>query len=183
MPGKYSVITNYTDAKDENATDFNSFTTSFEVFVSMFESDNSQVEIILSDERLFAGKITAGSENFTNSEFLLYNESNNQFVSVNTNETGSFAHYVPSGDWIVIISPQQIDNVTYTLRYPISVTDDSSSRTDLQLELSEASLLNFTLIELGTNDPVSNARVVAISQEGLGNFTFCLLYTSPSPRD
>ena len=171
MPGKYSVITNYTDAKDENATDFNSFTTSFEVFVSMFESDNSQVEIILNDERLFAGKITAGSENFTNSEFLLYNESNNQFVSVNTNETGSFAHYVPSGDWIVIISPQQIDNVTYTLRYPISVTDDSSLRTDLQLELSEVSLLNFTLIELGTNDPVSNARVVAISQEGLGNFT------------
>jgi hypothetical protein len=171
MPGKYSVITNYTEANNENATDFNTFSTTFEVFVSMFESDNEDIEIVLSDERLFSGTITAGSENFTNSQFLLFNESNNQFLSANTNDTGSFAKYIPSGDWIVIISPVDIDNVTYTLRSPISITDDSSSRTELQLVLSEAALLNFSLIEDGTNEPVVNARVVAISQDGLGNVT------------
>ena len=171
MPGKYSVFTNFTDESEENATDFNTFSTTFEVFISMFESDNQDIEVALSDERLFSGTITAGTENFTNSQFLLYNESNNQFLSANTNDNGSFAKYIPSGDWIVIISPQDIDNVTYTLRSPISITDDSSTRTDLQLTLSEATLLNFSLIEDGTNDPVSNARVVAVSQDGLGNVT------------
>ena len=171
MPGIYSVTTNYTDANNENASDFNTFSTAFEVFVSIIESDNQDIEIILTDERLFSGTITAGSENFTNSQFLLFNESNNQFLSANTNDTGSFAEYIPSGDWIAIISPVDIDNVTYTLRSPISITDDSSSRTELQLALSEAALLNFSLIEDGTNEPVVNARVVAISQDGLGNVT------------
>ena len=118
MPGRYMIQTRYTDATDENATDFNTFSTNQEIFVSMFASDNDGVVIELSDERLFSGRITAGAENFSGVQFLLFNESNNQFLSATTDGDGNFSEYIPSGDWLVIISPQNIENKTYTLELP-----------------------------------------------------------------
>ena len=76
------------------------------------------------------GKVTAGAENFSNVQFLLYNESNNQWLSATTDSDGNFSEYIPSGDWLIIVSPQNIDNKTYTLRYPITIDDDVSVRTD-----------------------------------------------------
>ena len=137
MPGKYTLQTTYTDSSDENATDFNMFFTTQEIFISMFAEDNDAVIVELNDERLFNGKITAGQDNFSNTQFLLYNESNNQWLSATTNDTGVFSQYIPSGDWVVIVSPQEIENTTYTLRYPLAIDDDSSTRTNLDLDLEE----------------------------------------------
>ncbi|MEC8540489.1 MAG: hypothetical protein VXY53_01455 [Candidatus Thermoplasmatota archaeon] len=114
MPGRYMIQTRYTDASDENATDFNTFSTNQEIFVSMFTSENDVIAIELSDERLFSGRITAGAENFSGVQFLLFNESNDQFLSATTDSDGNFSEYIPSGDWLVIISPQNIDNKTFT---------------------------------------------------------------------
>ena len=171
MPGTYVVQTSYTNADDENATDFNTFSTSQEVFVSMFADDNKQVIIELSDERLFTGKVSVGSDNLSNVQFLLYNESNDQFLSATTNDYGNFSEYIPSGEWLVIISPQAVENTTYTLRYPIVIDDDSSTRTDLNLILAEAVTVNFTLTESLTDEYVTGARVIAVSNDGFGNVT------------
>ena len=171
MPGRYVLQTTYTDASDENATDFNMFYTAEEIFISMFYEDNDVLYVELNDERLFNGKITAGQDNFTNVQFLLYNESNNQWLSATTNETGEFSEYIPSGDWVVIVSPQEIDNTTYTLRYPITIDDDSSTRTGLELSLAEAVKVNATLVESMTYDFVENARLIAVSNDGYGNVT------------
>ena len=68
------------------------FYTAEEIFISMFYEDNDVLYVELNDERLFNGKITAGQDNFTNVQFLLYNESNNQWLSATTNETGELAN-------------------------------------------------------------------------------------------
>ena len=171
LPGVYTIQTKYTEASDENATDFNMFYTAQEIFVSMFEEDNDQLFIQLNDERLFDGKVTAGAENFSNVQFLLYNESNNQWLSATTDNSGNFSEYIPSGDWVIIVSPQQVENTTYTLRYPITIDDDVSVRTDISLALAEAVNVNMTLVESLTNNYVDNARVIAVSNDGYGNVT------------
>ena len=171
MPGKYTLQTTYTDSSDENATDFNMFLTTQEIFISMFAEDNDAVIVELNDERLFNGKITAGQDNFSNTQFLLYNESNNQWLSATTNDTGVFSQYIPSGDWVVIVSPQEIENTTYTLRYPLAIDDDSSTRTNLDLDLEEAVRVNATLVESLTDEFVVNARLLAVSNDGYGNVT------------
>ena len=171
MPGKYTLQTTYTDSSDENATDFNMFFTTQEIFISMFAEDNDALIVDLNDERLFNGKITAGQDNFSNTQFLLYNESNNQWLSATTNDTGVFSQYIPSGDWVVIVSPQEIENTTYTLRYPLAIDDDSSTRTNLDLDLEEAVRVNATLVESLTDEFVVNARLLAVSNDGYGNVT------------
>ena len=171
MPGRYTVQTTFTDSSDENATDFNMFFTAQEIFISMFAEDNEAVIIDLNDERLFNGKITAGQDNFSNTQFLLYNESNNQWLSATTNGTGEFSEYIPSGDWVVIVSPQEIENTTYTLRYPLTIDDDSATRTSLELDLEEAVRVNATLVESSTDEFVVNARLIAVSNDGYGNVT------------
>ena len=171
MPGTYTLRTQYTNADEENATDFNMFYTSHEVFVSMFDEDNEELFIELQDERLFTGKAVAGDENFSNVQFLLYNESNNQWLSATTNDTGHFAEYIPSGDWVIIISPQLIENTTYTLRHPITIDDNSQLRTNIDMQLVEAVNVNLTLVEALTDEYVVDARVLAVSNDGYGNVT------------
>ena len=171
LPGVYTIQTNYTEAGDQNATDFNMFFTTQEIFVSMFEEDNVEFFIELNDERLFDGKLTAGADNFSNVQFLLYNESNNQWLSAVTDDFGNFSEYIPSGDWLIIVSPQEIENTTYTLRHPITIDDDLSVRTDISLALFEAVNVNMTLIESMTDNFVDNARVIAVSNDGYGNVT------------
>ncbi len=171
LPGLYTIQTNYTDADNENATDFNTFSTNQQIFASMFIEDNEVIFIEFVDERLFSGKMTVGTGNFSNVQFLLYNESKNQFLSATTDESGNFSEYIPAGDWLVIVSPQESDNTTYTLRYPISIDDDSEARTGIELALAEAVTVNMTLVESLTDNYVADARVIAVSNDGLGNVT------------
>ena len=170
-PGTYVVSTSYFEATDADAPDFNSYLTDFQIFVSIFDDENEKLSVILDDERLFSGKMLVNDDNFTNTQFLLYNESNNQFLSVNTDDNGTFAQYIPSGDWIAIVSPTDVENNTYTLRYPVSIGENHLTRTDLELSLLLTSSLNFNLMETGTLANVSDARVVAVSNDGFGNVT------------
>ena len=47
MPGRYTLQTTYTDSSDENATDFNMFFTTQDIFISMFAEDNEALLLIL----------------------------------------------------------------------------------------------------------------------------------------
>ena len=171
VPGTYTISVNSTLPSDENATDFNSFFISKQITVDLFDTEVQNFTIPLADERLFTGKLTyPDTENYS-SEFLLYNEENDQWFNVETDANGNFSSYVPTGDWLIIIAPSDYDNKTYTLREALTIGEDSSLRTDKTLTMVEVMNVEFKLEEALTNEPIANARVTAVSQDGLGNVT------------
>ena len=171
QPGMYTINVNYTTEDDNVSSDFNNFFVSKTVYVNPFLDEVQNLTIPFSDERLFTGKLSfPDGENYT-TEFLLYNEEDDQWFTVTTNDTGNFSEYIPSGEWLIIVSPNDYDNSTFTLRQQISINADSMLRTDLNLAMVEVMNVKFTVLESLSSEPVEGARLVAVSQDGLGNVT------------
>jgi hypothetical protein len=101
----------------------------------------------------------------------LYNEDKDDWFSITSNESGNFASYVPVGDWVVIIAPMIDGDNSTILRQELSVGEDSSLRTGLDLQMVNATEISLQLLESLTEQPVENARVIAVSQDGFGNIT------------
>ena len=170
-PGKYIVSFNSTSASDENATDFNSFYISDQIYIEIESADTQVVNFFLDNERLVNGVL---NDNFglpIAKEFLLYNEDKDDWFSITSNESGNFASYVPVGDWVVIIAPMIDGDNSTILRQELSVGEDSSLRTGLDLQMVNATEISLQLLESLTEQPVENARVIAVSQDGFGNIT------------
>ena len=91
LPGNYQVQLTYTEPSNENATDFNSFYQSQIVQIDFVDDESNDVHIILPNERLMTGQVEVGESTLQNFQFLMYNESNDQWLSVNTNESGNFS--------------------------------------------------------------------------------------------
>ena len=106
-----------------------------------------------------------------NSQFLLYNESNNKWLSVDTNETGKFYDYIPSGDWVMIISDQVYENETYVYRAPVTINEDSTVRTGLTIAMEESVEIMLTLKQELTGTNLTDIRITAVSNDGFGNVT------------
>ena len=168
LPGNYQTQLFYTDSSDENATDFNSFYQSQNVQVNFIDDDSNDIHIILANERLMSGQVEIGNSTLQNIQFLMYNESNDQWLSINTNETGNFSSYVPYGDWIVIIADYVHENETYVYRSPITISEDVSSRTGLSITMEESVELTLTLKEELTGENLSDIRITAVSNDGYG---------------
>jgi uncharacterized repeat protein (TIGR01451 family) len=171
LPGNYQTQLFYTDSSDENATDFNSFYQSQNVQVNFIDDDSNDIHIILANERLMSGQVEIGNSTLQNIQFLMYNESNDQWLSINTNETGNFSSYVPYGDWIMIIADYVHENETYVYRSPITISEDVSSRTGLSITMEESVELTLTLKEELTGENLSDIRITAVSNDGYGNIT------------
>ncbi len=171
MPGSYVTEINYTDASEPNATDFNSFFQSQNIQINLIDDESNDIHIILANERMVSGQVEIGDSTLQNTQFLLYNESNNKWLSVNTNETGDFASYVPSGDWVIIISNQVYENVTYVYRAPLTVTEDSAIRTGLTIAMEESVEIMLALKQELTETNLTDIRITAVSNDGLGNVT------------
>ena len=171
MPGSYQLIVNYSDSSNANATDYNTFYQSKMVEVSLFDGVENDIHIILSNERLFTGVVEIADSTVNNTQFLMYNESNDQWLSVNTNDTGAFNQYVPAGDWIVIIANQDYENNTYVLRTPITIDESSESRTELTLVMEQCVEITFNLKEELTGNNITDVRITLVSNDGYGNIT------------
>ena len=170
-PGKYIVSFNSTSASDENATDFNSFYISEQIYIEIESAETQVVNFFLDNERLVNGVL---NDNFglpIAKEFLLYNEDKDDWFSITSNESGNFASYVPVGDWVVIVAPMVDGDNSTILRQELSVGEDSSLRTGLDLQMVTATEISLQLLESLTEQPVENARVIAVSQDGFGNIT------------
>ena len=87
-------------------------------------------------------------------EYLLYNENDDEWFTVQTDANGNFNTYVPSGEWLVIISPTDYDNKSYTLRQPVVISSESSLRTEISLTLVEVVQIEFMLEEQNSGLPV-----------------------------
>ena len=170
-PGKYIVSFNSTSASDENATDFNSFYISEQIYVEIESSETQVVNFFLGNERLVNGVLSDDSGLPVGKEFLLYNEEENDWFSITSDDFGNFSAYVPVGDWIVIVAPIVDGDNTTILRQELTVGADSSLRTGLNLQMVNATEISLQLLESLTEEPIVNARVIAVSQDGYGNIT------------
>ena len=169
-PGSYLLsITDYDS--DDYSSDFNQFFQTTQIFVDFREDSITNYNITFSNEWLVSGELLQNDVGVENLEFLLYNENDNAWRSLVTQDNGSFAGYVPAGDWLVIVSPKVVENETYLLRAPLMIDSSSTNRVNMELNLVPAMEVSFNLTENLTDNPIVDARVTAVSNDGFGNIT------------
>ena len=172
-PGIYSLQLNSTIAVDENATDYVLIgTNAFDPIIVGIEAYDEAVAFPLRNDYLVTGELTNSSGGAVEKQFLLRNEAEDQWFNMASDENGSFASYVPAGDWVAIVAPFIADNdSTETLRYPFTVGADSSTRINLSLASFDVVEMNFQLQEMDTETNMSGIRVTLVSHDGFGNVT------------
>ena len=175
-PGAYYVEFSVLEASDENATDYSmQYDFTFPTIEIGLEDVEDAYDVVLRDEFLFTGAlIDADGDEFApaGEQFLLVDAGSNDFVNIAVDQNGSFAEYVPAGDWIAVVAPAiDAENNTQLLRQAITIDDDSTSRVDLTLETTVAMNVEFQLTEALTEVNLSGYSVTAESQDGLGDVT------------
>ncbi len=172
-PGLYSLVLNSTDASDENASDYALIGANvFDPILVGLDAYEEAVAFTLRNDYLVSGEITNSSGGAVEKQFLLRNEADDLWFNMASDVNGTFSSYVPAGDWVAIIAPFLADNdSTETLRYPFSVGNDSSVRTNLELMSFDVVEMSFQLQELNTESNMSDIRVTLVSHDGYGNVT------------
>jgi hypothetical protein len=179
-PGIYSITTNNLDASDENATDASlEINTILDVVQIGLTGPEEAVLVPIVDAWRMNGTISWANGTAMVENFLLSTPDGSDYVPISVDENGSFATYVQSGDYIVVVSPiMNGDGLMESLRMPITIDADSSVRTDLSLALVETIEASLTLKESGTDSELVGKRVVLVSHDGYGNVTM-----NPSDAD
>ena len=179
-PGIYSITTNNLDASDENATDASlEINTILDVVQIGLTGPEEAVLVPIVDAWRMNGTISWANGTAMFENFLLSTPDGSDYVPISVDENGSFATYVQSGDYIVVVSPiMNGDGLMESLRMPITIDADSSVRTDLSLALVETIEASLTLKESGTDSELVGKRVVLVSHDGYGNVTM-----NPSDAD
>ncbi len=171
-PGGYDIVFNRTAASDENATDYDLVGEQFfDAIRISLDAVEDPVEVALKNTYLVSGTLFNTSNEGIANEFLLYNEADDIWFNIGSDENGSFAAYVPAGEWLVIVAPFTNGDNTETLRHPLTV-DASSERLDLNMTTSISVEVSMQLLEAVTESPLSDMTVTAVSHDGFGNITF-----------
>ncbi|MDA8546286.1 glycosyltransferase family 39 protein [Euryarchaeota archaeon] len=172
-PGLYSIDFNATEATDENATDYYLIGESFfETLVVGIEAYEDSVSYALRNEFLVTGVLTNSSGDGVEKQFLLRNAADDLWHNIASDVNGSFASYVPAGDWVAIVAPFSASNDSMeTYREAFTVSDDASMRTGLNFSSIEVVTVNFQVQELYTDSNMSDVRITLVSHDGFGNVT------------
>lgn len=172
-PGLYTLQLNSTEPEDGNASDYALIGANvFDPIIVGLEAYEESVAFPLRNEYLVTGELTNNSGGAVEKQFLLRNDADDLWFNMASDENGSFASYVPAGDWVAIVAPYIADNdSTETLRYPFSVGADSSVRNNLTMATFDVVELNFQLQESDTETNMSGVRVTLVSNDGFGNVT------------
>ena len=172
-PGIYAITTNNLDASDENATDASlEINGVLDVIPVGLTGPEEAIVVPIVDAWRMNGTITWANGSAMVENFLLSTPDGSDYVPISVDENGTFATYVESGDYIVVVAPLlNGDAITESLRMPITIDADSSARTELSLALVEAIEVSLTLKELGTEAELVGKNVVLVSHDGFGNIT------------
>jgi asparagine N-glycosylation enzyme membrane subunit Stt3 len=172
-PGLYSLLFNVTEAADENASDYMlAGVSTFDPIMVGLDVYEEALAFPLRNDYLVTGEFTNLSGGAVEKQFLLRNEAEDLWFNMASDVNGSFASYVPAGDWVAIFAPFLADNEsTETLRYPFTVGNNSSVRTGLNLTSFDVIELKFQLQEFNTDSNMSGIRVTLVSHDGFGNIT------------
>ena len=179
-PGIYAITTNSLDASDENATDASlEINAILDIVPIGLTGPEEAVLVPIVDAWRMNGTISWANGSAMVENFLLSTPDGSDYVPISVDENGSFATYVQSGDYIVVVAPiLNGDGMMESLRMPITIDADSSVRTDLSLALVETIEVSLTLKESGTDSELVGKRVVLVSHDGYGNVTM-----NPSDAD
>ena len=179
-PGIYAISTNDLPASDENASDASlEINGVLDIIPVGLTGPEEAVLIPIVDAWRMNGTITWANGSAMEESFLLSTPNGSDYVPISVDENGTFATYVQSGDYIVVVAPMlNGEGVTESLRMPITIDSDSSARTDLSLALVEAVEVSLTLKEVGTESELVGKKVVLVSHDGFGNITM-----NPSDAD
>ena len=105
-PGGYDLLFNQTAASDENATDYDLVgETFFDAIRIGLDAVDEPYEVALKNTYLVTGTLHNSTNEGIANDFLLYNEADDQWFNVGSDENGSFAAYVPAGEWLIIVAP------------------------------------------------------------------------------
>ena len=173
-PGTYTLVFNRTTASHENATDYDLVgEIVFEDIYIGLDGPEEPLPVPLRNTYLVTGTLLNSSEVGIMNDFLLYNEADDLwFTDIGSDENGTFAAYVPAGEWLMIVAPFSYTNSTETLRAPLSIGVDSSVRLNQTFTTLEAVDVSVQLKELLTLGELPDMNLVAVSEDGLGNVTF-----------
>ena len=104
---------------------------------------------------------------------LLVSTDGEDYRNVAVDENGTFADYVPSGDWIAVIGAFEGEDATEILRQALTVSENSA-RTDVSLATVEAADVSLHLREALSENNLSGFRMTLVSADGLGNVSLDL---------
>ena len=89
---------------------------------------------------------------------LLVSTDGEDYRNVAVDENGTFADYVPSGDWIAVIGAFEGEDATEILRQALTVSENSA-RTDVSLATVEAADVSLHLREALSENNLSGFRM------------------------
>ena len=171
-PGGYDIVFNRTTADNENATDYDLVGEQFfDALRIGLDSIDEPLEVPLKNTYLVNGTLVNTTGDGIANDFLLYNEAKDQWFNIGSDENGTFAAYVPAGEWLIIVAPFTNGDHTETLRQPLTV-EAGSDRLELDLATQVSVDVSMQLMEAVTESALSDMTVTAVSHEGLGNVTF-----------
>ena len=172
-PGSYALKFNRTTAESENATDYDLIGEIFfeDIYIAL-DGPEEPLPVPLRETYLVTGVLENSTQDGIMNEFLLYNESTDTWFNMGSDENGSFAAYVPAGEWLIIVAPYTNNEVMETLRTTLTVSENASARSNLSLETVASVEVSFQLKEELTENPLMDMNVIAISNDGYGNVTF-----------
>ena len=172
-PGIYAIQTNDLDAADENASDASlRLNGVLDVIAIGLSGPEEAILVPIVDEWRVNGSISWMNGSAMVENILLASADGTGYVPLNVDVNGTFAEYVPTGDYVIVAAPMlNGDGVMESLRMPITVGADASQRIDLNLNMVETVEVNLTLMESGTNQTLSGKKVVLVSHDGYGNIT------------
>ena len=171
-PGGYDLVFNRTTPSDQNATDYDLVGEQFfDALRIGLDAIDDPYEVALRNTYLVSGTLVNTTGDGIANDFLLYNEAEDDWFNLGSDENGSFAAYVPAGEWLIIVAPFNNANHTETLRQPLTVAADSD-RTDLNLATLVSVDVSMQLLEEITESVLPDMTVTAVSHDGFGNVTF-----------
>jgi asparagine N-glycosylation enzyme membrane subunit Stt3 len=166
--GNYIIEMYADDPRDENASDYRRSTYSLPGLDIGLEYSTESIDIILDAEYLISGTVEMESGfAMANSTVWLRNEAGDDFHPLVTDENGTFADYVPQGEWFVEVADYEADsNETEIFR---GFVDIDGATTGLVWKTKTAMVVSMQLQESLTGVNVSSTRITAVSLDGLGN--------------
>ena len=165
--GSYVIEMFEDDPRDENASDYLRKATGLPSIEIGLAPSGESIDIMFAPEYLVSGTIlTESGFPMSNSTVWLQNE-DLDLHSLETDENGTFAEYVPQGDYKVEVKDFESDsNVSEILFDVISINEATSG---LMWETTTAMVVTMQLQEELTGVNITATRVTAVSMDGLRN--------------
>ena len=140
--GNYIITMLEDDPRDENASDFRKFATGLPSIDIGLAPSGEPIDIAITPEYLVAGTVLMESGfPLENSTVWLRNDAGDDFYPLPTDENGTFAEYIPQGEWFVEVSDYLADSNETEIFRDVLVVDGAI--TDLNWKTKTA--LNVTM--------------------------------------